>query len=851
MISLMKFAIQYIKHYKKQSISIILSIALSVALLTGIGSLVHSANKSRIEKIREGNGDYHFYFKVDNKQLQKIKKNKKSKEYTVNRLSITNTKGSIDEPFIMKFLNVDSSYLDMTGRKLLKGKLPSKKGEIALDTYSLNNLNLKEKIGTEIKLDGKTYKLCGILSDLLNPETILEGFVDSSTFSEENGNYMVYVKFDESKNIKKQSSRFMREFNISKKSSHVNWNLSSEFGVKPPITFERYSIFQFLNSLKLNTNAIILIIGIFSAAAVYSIFHVSILQRVSQYGVLEVLGANNKQLLLLLFLELFLLFIIGFPIGCILGIGVASTIHQQFPHIFLGSDIIPGSFFISEKSIYLGFLFLALLLILIAVRVVYKLNKYSSIESMKNFEITNKQNREIKSIKFSNMTAVLSHKYMTQKKGMFIGILCSLALGGIIFLCSSYSIQLTRNNNELTMKADDGLNSDYQIAMQTTDFDTGIPKDKISRLNEVEGVSSIYPVRYFLGGINIRDEQLLWKNFFKPLEKDYRIKNFFDGICTKQSEGGYLLKTNIYGYNAGMLKGLNPYIIDGKIDNSDMVKNNKVIVRLPMDGTGIYGAVDIKPGDTIRVKVPKTMKPTDKTIKFKEEDKNDYTIKKFVVAATVKRVMANNIYFIGDYGMDIVMTNEQMESNFNIVNYNMASIKKTKESNSLEVAKEIKSVIHDIKRCLVTDYTIAIERNNVYLNQKLLFIYGIVFVLLSISLFHIINTVSYLVFSRRHEFGILRAMGITDNKFLIMMMREGLLYGLYASIIMVIGSIIGQSMIYFIVKRVYLYINPVFNINISLYMSMIILNITISIIAVIIPVKQILKNDIISEISRD
>ncbi|MCC0638609.1 MULTISPECIES: FtsX-like permease family protein [unclassified Clostridioides] len=851
MISLMKFAIQYIKHYKKQSISIILSIVLSVALLTGIGSLVNSANKSKIEKIRADNGDYHFYFKVDNKQLQKIKKNKKSNEYTVNRLGITNTKGSIDEPFIMNFLNVDSSYLDMTGRKLLKGKLPSKEGEIALDTYSLNNLNIKEKIGTEIKLDGKTYKLCGILSDILNPETALEGFVDSSTFSEENGNYMVYVKFDENKNIKKQSARFMREFSISKKSSYVNWNLSSEFGVKPPITFERYSVFQFLNSLKLNTNAIVLIIGIFSAAAIYSIFHVSILQRISQYGALEVLGANNKQLLLLLFLELFLLFIIGFPIGCILGIGVASTIHQQFPHIFLGSDIIPGSFFISEKSIYLGFLFLALLLILITVRVVYKLSKYSSIESMKNFEVISKQNREIKSIKFSNMTAVLSHKYMTQKKGMFIGILCSLALGGIIFLCSSYSIQLTRNNNELTMKADDGLNSDYQIAMQTTDFDIGIPKDKISRLNEVEGVSSIHPVRYFFGGIHIRDEQLLWKNFFKPLEKDYRIKNFFNGICTKQSDGGYLLKTNIYGYNANMLKGLNPYIIDGKIDNSDMVKNNKVIVRLPMDGTGIYGAVDIKPGDTIKVKVPKTMKPTDETIKFKEEDKNDYTVKEFVVAATVKRVMANNIYFIGDYGMDIVMTNEQMESNFNIINYNMASIKKTKESNSMEVAKEIKNVIHNIKRCIVTDYTIAIEKNNIYLNQKLLFIYGIVFVLLSISLFHIINTVSYLVFSRRHEFGILRAMGITDNKFLIMMMREGFLYGLYASIIMVIGSIIGQSMIYFIVKRVYLYINPVFNINMSLYVGMIILNITISIVAVIIPVKQILKSDIISEINRD
>lgn len=848
--SLIKFAIQYIKHYKKQSISIVLSIVLSVALLTGIGSLVHSANKSTIEKIREDSGDFHFYYKVDKEQLKKIKENKKSKKYTIDKLGVTNTKSQIDEPFIIEFLNADLSYLDMTGRKLLKGSLPRKDGEIAFDTYSLNNLNVKKEIGTTIKLSGKTYKLCGILSSLTNPKTDMQGFINDYSQPKEDDSYLVYVKYDENKNINKQNSKFMKEFNISKENARVNWHLSIEFGVKPPKGIEKYNIFEFLKNLELNTNAIILLVGVFGAAAVYSIFHVSILQRISQYGVLEVLGANNKQLLFLLFLELFLLFIIGFPIGCILGIGIASTIYEQFPHIFLSSDIAPGAFFISEKSIYLGFLFILLLLILITIRVVHQLNKYSSIESMKNFKVTNKQKRSLESVRHSNMTTVLSHKYMTQKKGMFMGILFSLSLGGIIFLCSSYSIQLTKNNNELTMKADDGLNSDYQITMQTTDFDVGIPKDKISRLNEVEEVSRVYPVKYLFGAIQIKEEQLFWKNFFKPLEKDYRIKNFFNGICTKQSEGGYLLKTNIYGYNNGMLEGLNSYVIDGKINHDDMLKNNKVIVRLPMDGTGMYDAVDIKPGNKIKVKVPKAMKPTGEIVKFKEENKNDYATKEFVVAATVKRVMANNMYFIGDYGMDIVMTNEQMKNNFDIENYNSVSIKKTEESNSVELSENIKSVVNNIKRCIVTDYTIAIEKNNTYLNQKLLFIYGIVFVLLAISLFHIINTVSYLVFSRRHEFGILRAMGITDNKFLLMMMREGFLYGLYASIIMVIGSIIGQFMICFMVKRVYLYINPIFEINTFLYIGMIVLNIVISIVAVIIPVRQILKNNIISEISK-
>ncbi len=52
--------------------------------------------------------------------------------------------------------------------------------------------------------------------------------------------------------------------------------------------------------------------------------------------------------------------------------------------------------------------------------------------------------------------------------------------------------------------------------------------------------------------------------------------------------------------------------------------------------------------------------------------------------------MANNIYFIGDYGMDIVMTNGQMKNNFDIENYNSVSIKKTEDSNSEELSENIK-----------------------------------------------------------------------------------------------------------------------------------------------------------------
>ena len=57
--------------------------------------------------------------------------------------------------------------------------------------------------------------------------------------------------------------------------------------------------------------------------------------------------------------------------------------------------------------------------------------------------------------------------------------------------------------------------------------------------------------------------------------------------------------------------------------------------------------------------------------------------------------------------------------------------------------------------------------------------------LLVISMFHIMNSMNFLVLSRRHEFGILRAMGITDAGFMKMMVKEGILYGVRSGIVMI------------------------------------------------------------------
>ena len=109
---------------------------------------------------------------------------------------------------------------------------------------------------------------------------------------------------------------------------------------------------------------------------------------------------------------------------------------------------------------------------------------------------------------------------------------------------------------------------------------------------------------------------------------------------------------------------------------------------------------------------------------------------------------------------------------------------------------------------MVRDYTAQIEAQNLYLDQQIMFFYGIAAVLLGISLLHIVNSMHYLVAERKHEFSILRSMGITDSGFLRMLLKEGLRYGIYAGAATVILYWIVQKVLYYFMTKVYLYLHP-------------------------------------------
>lgn len=470
---------------------------------------------------------------------------------------------------------------------------------------------------------------------------------------------------------------------------------------------------------------------------------------------------------------------------------------------------------------------------------------------------TRKQSRRIYSIKCSNMTGILSRKFLFERKWTFAGIIVSLSLGGVLFLGTTYVVQNARIHNALSFKADDGLASDIQVFEDSHSLSSVIPSDVVNTLEGIDGVSSANPVRYTLGEIPLEDGRFRWPKYYaetadeEGFEPDPLIMERYNGIITRQSDKDYRLKANVYGYSDQMLAELADYLLEGSFDAASMKKEDTVILKTLMDGQGNYDGLDVSPGDSIRLKVPKNASVPEEALRFEGEE-DWYVDKEFTVAAIVSRSLGKNDNYIGDSTdtVGVIMTNQQMSDDFGIDGYDSIGIALTKGADHHKVSDEVRAVTQDIPNCLVKDYAGLIEQQELYLRQKMFFFYGIAAILLLISIFHILNSMQYLVAARKREFGILRAMGITDAGFRRILVKEGLCYGACSGLFMAILYGMVQKVLYYALQHVFLYLHANAGLPLLPLIGMAVLNLGICVGAMLLAGNEVLDGNIIDEIAQ-
>lgn len=99
MIKTIKLAFSYLKYYKKQTLSLLLGTIMSVALMTGVGSLLNSGRIADIERIRTVYGDAHYMFDMNEGDFDDLQEALHTKDFTVEKAGILTVKKEVENPY--------------------------------------------------------------------------------------------------------------------------------------------------------------------------------------------------------------------------------------------------------------------------------------------------------------------------------------------------------------------------------------------------------------------------------------------------------------------------------------------------------------------------------------------------------------------------------------------------------------------------------------------------------------------------------------------------------------------------------------------------------------------------------
>ena len=427
--------------------------------------------------------------------------------FRLENYGVETVRKAISDPFEIQYVYGDEGYMEIMGRKLLEGRMPEKKNEIAADVQTLRNLGVSHAPGSTVELDGENFTLTGIVSEM--PENLgdlmgdhMQVFVSPDLDYGMNGSFL-YLKFDESSPVFGQIKAFAEQYGVDGSTVARNNGMAGYVGaeetklsadqIRTALTDPAMGLPWIWGSLNeneaLTEGAVLLVLALFAAFIIYSIFQVSVFRRLSQYSVMQTLGMTDGSAFGMLMAEMALILAGGYTAGVLLGNGAAALIYRKVGRIFItrnqvGENVarhtgvsseetaaelsvsaLPdaGVFHVDFRIIWMGALFLILVLALISFVLVRRMRQLTLREMIAKDPAGRKKNRKIYSLRHENLTGILAKKFMFSRKGTFIGILLSLSVGSVIFLGAAYVTENTRINNELTFAADDGLGSDIQV----------------------------------------------------------------------------------------------------------------------------------------------------------------------------------------------------------------------------------------------------------------------------------------------------------------------------------------------------------------------------------------------------
>lgn len=719
-----KLAKRSLKFGKMRNLFIIITVALSAALISGLAGFTYAMDK--IEERELEFMPHATYTDINDEQLENIASDSRINDFLRYKRS---TVTEVDNYIIRAAYFSDEAKIITTPRlNLAEGRYPEKINEAAVPKKYMEAIGKEPVIGAEISVtwfDGETEQFIVTGYYDANSESFFEIMVSEEYAENEDKlkdiNYTAAVRVADAERMSGQD--FLSEVR----------DIGAEYGIPRPQINENGSFVVRLSGSS-NEFIVMFIVGaavlFTSIFVIYSIFYISVTSRIRQFGQLRTIGMTSKQLRKSVQYEGIFLSAVGIFIGIIIGTAYAYLIA-------------PGGFYLPNTlNVIIITAVACTLTVMFSVRKPAKTAAAASpvdAAKMRDNGCVAAANKHGKR-KLTPFGLAKISSDGNRKKSMMTAV--SLGLGGVLFAVGTTYIA-SFNIEEYSRQSEFKL-GDYVI---------GISKNATQ--NAEHGTADIQIENLF--NQNLEDEIAA----IDGVKKITRIKQF----DVTYEYNNYQTKDCTVPVDRSMLGILNGYRAEGEeFDYDRMVRNKEVIVHDNKVAQEIFGW-KFKTGDKVKLRWwdGKSYCEDDFTIagcvenvyKSDDEDVNILLMPGgwFFIPEELLKTMAAEEY---DFTGEIIVAVEDYETD-------------------TAVKEFLEKYTDENPQLILYYYTEHLKAYTRSFTSIATMVWGVSAFIIGFALINLINTLVSDTMSRKQEFAMLCSIGMSRIQMKKMIIGEGLI----------------------------------------------------------------------------
>ena len=780
--------LRYLKQNKRRTLVTIIGIILATALICGIGNICTSFMDYQMrDQIKTSGSFYATFTDIDKEKASVITKSSGVSEYGYKKDlgSIILDKKDSTSLDINVF---DKNTINSFQITLKNGNYPKNQSEIVVTQALLNKWN--KKIGDKITLNlGELiYDDMGMISKLKNSQKTtfkIVGTLDKAPYNSKlfaitgfdintvnkNEKFDVSICTKNPKDIYKTAISIGKNIGLVQKDDpqDESYNYDEQTNLYFKDIDYNEGLLRLLGASSYDNinKTLILIVALVASlviiatiATIYNSFSIAISERKKQFGILNSIGATKSQIMKLVFLEGFLVSIVGIPIGLLSGTIAIDIVFKVIKTFFKTSMFGELDLRVVFSPIVLILSTLVILLTIFISALIPAINaaKISPLEAIKN-----SSNLKVGKIKSSKLVkkifkteGELAYKNLRRNKGKFRITLFSLVISIVIFISFNGFVDMFIEANQINYGS---ITNDLTLYKNNL-----ITKEEVQKtIDELKKINGLKDVAIDKGyNLNVHVDE---KNINKDLRESLKQSNYVDIDNSTYN----FISSRLY--TPGDFSISNIKLSEGKIDKETAkAENGVILVRYSyQESLAKKGKVvlsNYKVGDTLNCTI--TSYDSDGKESAKE-------VKLKILAITDEILTGNNQYPETSFGVvaydDLIpslgITDDESSSNLYYVATNQEKstrdeVKKVAEENNL-------SVIDSIDEAQKLEQT---------MNVMKIFVYGFIVVISLVSVTNIINTISTNINLRKREFAVIKSIGVTPQGFKKMIYMESVLYGI-------------------------------------------------------------------------